>query len=156
MSSMRHESDLVLREDSLTRVTTGLVQLCKPAVKQTLGMSDEKVYDFSVSIERGRYQTVVKPGAPQLDLFTYGLCSGGRSHLHVSAELLAANTDEGTSCHRLRFFEWFVAFMSFHLLHSLIWFDDGDVPDHSPIPVLFCSYCAFPHSGLRIRTCLLV
>ena len=60
MSSMRHGSDLVLREDSLTRVTTGRVQLCKPAVKQTLGMSDEKVYDFSVSIERGRYQTVVR------------------------------------------------------------------------------------------------
>ena len=31
MSSMRHESDLVLREDSLTRATTSLVQLCKPA-----------------------------------------------------------------------------------------------------------------------------
>ena len=44
---------------------------------------------------------VVRPGALQLDLFTYGLCSGGRSHLHVSAELLPANTDEGTSCHRL-------------------------------------------------------
>ena len=27
MSSMQHESDLVLREDSLTRVTTGLVEL---------------------------------------------------------------------------------------------------------------------------------
>ena len=42
--------------------------------------------------------------------------------------------------------------MSYHLLHSLIWFDAGDVPDHSPIPVLFCRYCALPHSGLRIRT----
>ena len=70
MSSMQHESDLVLREDSLT--TTGLVQLCKSVVKQTLGMSDEKVYDFSVSIERVRYQMVGRPGAPQLDLFTYG------------------------------------------------------------------------------------
>ena len=75
MSSMRHESDLALREDSLIRVTTSLVQLCKPDVKQTLGMSDEKVYDFSVSIERGRYQMVGRPGAPQLDLFTYGLGS---------------------------------------------------------------------------------
>ena len=61
MSSMRHESDLVLREDSLTRATTGLVHLCKSAVKQTLGMSDEKVYDFSVSIERVRYQMVGRP-----------------------------------------------------------------------------------------------
>ena len=76
MSSMRHESDLALREDSLAWVTTGLVQLCKSAVKQTLGMCDEKVYDFSVSIERGRYQMVGRPGAPQLDLFTYGLGSG--------------------------------------------------------------------------------
>ena len=36
MSSMRHESDLVLREDSLTEATTGVDQLCKSAVKQTL------------------------------------------------------------------------------------------------------------------------
>ena len=58
MSSMRHESDLALREDSLTRATTDRVQLCKPAVKQPRGTSDEKVYDFSVSIERGRYHMV--------------------------------------------------------------------------------------------------
>ena len=63
---LRHESDLVLREDSLTRATTSLVQLCKPAVKQPSGTSDEKVYDFSVSIERGLYQIVGRPGAPQL------------------------------------------------------------------------------------------
>ena len=69
---MRHESDLALREDSPTRATTGLVHLCKPSVKQPLGTSDEKVYDFSVSIERGRYQIVGRPGAPQLDLLTYG------------------------------------------------------------------------------------
>ena len=35
-------------------------------------MSDEKVYDFSLSIERGRYQMVGRPGPPQLDLLTYG------------------------------------------------------------------------------------
>ena len=52
MSSMRHESDIALLEDSLTRATTGLVQLCKPAVRHTLGMSDEKVYDFCVSIRK--------------------------------------------------------------------------------------------------------
>ena len=74
----------------------------------------------------------------------------------MSAELLAANTDEGTSCHHLWFVGWFVAFMSYHLLHSLIWFDACHVPDRSRIPVLFCRYYAFPHSGLRIRSCLLV
>ena len=67
MSLIRHEWGLALREDSLTRATTGLVQLCKPVVKQPLGTSDEKVYDFSVSIERGRYQMVGRPGALQLD-----------------------------------------------------------------------------------------
>ena len=40
----------------------------------------------------------------------------------MSAELLAANTDEGISCHHLWFVGWFVAFMSYHLLHSLICF----------------------------------
>ena len=80
---MRYESDLALREDSLTRATTGLVQLCKSVVKQTLGMSDEKVYDFSVSIERGRFQTVGRPGAPQFDLFTYGKESKAYNTLQV-------------------------------------------------------------------------
>ena len=85
MSSMRHESDhLVLREDSLTRATTGLVKLCQPVVKHKLGMSYEKVYDFSVSIERGRYQMVGKPGAPQLDLLTYGKENQGLQEGYLS------------------------------------------------------------------------
>ena len=83
MSSMRHESDLVLREDTLTGATTSLVQLCKSVVKQTLGMSDENVYDFSVSIERGRYHKVGRPGAPQLDLFTCGKESKAYNTLQV-------------------------------------------------------------------------
>ena len=30
------------------------------------------MYDFSVSVESRRYQMVGRPGAPQLDLLTYG------------------------------------------------------------------------------------
>ena len=75
LGGTRYHARGASREDSFAGVTTGLVQLCKSAVKQTLGMSDEKVYDFSVSIERGRYQMVGRPGAPQLDLFAYGLGS---------------------------------------------------------------------------------
>ena len=42
---------------------------------------------------------------------------------------------------------FYVPYMSYHLLHSLIWCDVGHVPDHSPLPVLFCRYYAFPHSN---------
>ena len=41
-----------------------------PEQMKTLTLSDEKVYDFSVSIERVRCQMVGRPRAPQLDLFT--------------------------------------------------------------------------------------
>lgn len=120
MSSMRHESDLVLREDSLTGVTTGLVHLCKSAVKQTLGMSDEKVYDFSVSIERLRYQMVGRPGAPQLDLFTYG------------KENKAYTTPQ----------------VPLHFGHH--WFPVARVLDHSPLPFpWWCLQCQMRWSTRR-------
>ena len=99
-------------------------------------------------------------------------------HVHHPASLVPKNSlvslkDLGSEV-VFWFDEWFIAFGNncwvFFYVHvlspfavplrsystilsfwcSLIWFDAGHVPDHSPLPVLFCSYYAFWHSSCLI------
>ena len=97
-----------------------------PEQMKTLTLSDEKVYDFSVSIERVRYQMVGRPGAP-FSSWKENKASFLFLFRFAVADQFWRSTDFG---------------------HQ--WFHVARVHDHSPLPVLWwCLQCQMRSSTQR-------